>query len=191
MDRAIFYKILYHIFKFDAWHLTPADERPYAQCAIRKVNSILQKEDIKGEIIEIGCGLGDIIAGISYSKGTRTGYDVGKNVIRAAKFAHPAVNFKCGSFADINNKEIGIVIAVGFMHEIENKELCIMLDTFIANNDIDRIMVDTVPSPPYQYAHNYDEIMEHAGYYREWKSHSFAAGGGSRRYLLIYKNLKK
>lgn len=189
MNQKLFYLILHKIYKFDEWHLTPADERPYAECIIRKINSILQKEKINGEIIEIGCGLGDIIANISNSYGARSGYDISKNVIKAARVAHPTVRFKHGSFTDIVNRKIGLAIAVNFFQTIDDESLRTMLDVFTTTNDVDRILLDTVPSPPYEYAHNYDEIMRKAGFCMEWRSHSFAALPKSRRHLLLYRKI--
>ena len=82
--------VLCKCFHFDPWHVE--ERKTYAEWMIKKINNM----NVKGEIVEIGCGLGDISAGIHNR--CKIGYDIDKRVIRAAKFVHPLLKTRVGTF---------------------------------------------------------------------------------------------
>ena len=86
---------LYKRINFERWHLERANRRPYAMYLIKHINSI----GVSGKVVEIGCGLGDVLSGIQVKD--KIGYDVDRKVIQAAKWVHPFLKTRVGSFRDI------------------------------------------------------------------------------------------
>jgi len=78
--KKIFRIILKVIFKFDWWHTSPLDNRPYALDIIAELN----KKSDKGAVLELGCGLGDIIGKVKYQN--KYFFDISINVLKAAQF---------------------------------------------------------------------------------------------------------
>ena len=61
IQRIIRY-ILYFLFRFDKWHLNTFKERNYAQSIVKYLNDNTSRQKLN--MVEIGCGLGDIIRNI-------------------------------------------------------------------------------------------------------------------------------
>ncbi len=99
-------KLIWYCFKFDEWHIATANDRLYVRFVVDSVN----KMNISGKVVEVGCGLGDVLSKINSRD--KEGYDISTNVIRAAKFIHPLLKTYVGSFENIINKSIEILIAV-------------------------------------------------------------------------------
>lgn len=117
LRRAV-YRRLQRIFGFARWHVDPYDFRPYAKWLVEKLSRILADGRCgDGEIVEIGCGLGDIISNLRGAK-RRTGYDLDPHVIRAARLVHPKTSFHVGTFTQVRGRKIAIAIACNFMHDI-------------------------------------------------------------------------
>ena len=71
------------LLKFDAWHAAaPYSCRPYKRQVVALANSLHPST-----VVEIGCGLGDIVRRISARQ--RLGFDTDAAVIRAARYLHP------------------------------------------------------------------------------------------------------
>lgn len=175
--------LLYKIFHFHPWHIS--EEKPYAVWLINKINGM----NINGRIVEIGCGLGDISAGIkSWDK---IGYDIDKRVIRAAKFTHPFLKTKVGTFNDITGQKISLLIAVNFLHAVNEDMFRDYFRRLIVKNVVDRIIVDEVPCPPYEYAHDYENYFSKSGYVLEYRSKGFEVMRGRRKILIFRKNEKE
>ncbi len=173
--------VLCKCFHFDPWHVE--ERKTYAEWMIKKINSM----NVKGEIVEIGCGLGDISAGIHNR--CKIGYDIDKRVIRAAKFVHPLLKTRVGTFQDIKGQKISLLIAVNFLHNLDEDTFCRYFEHIIARNEIERIVVDEVPCPPYRYAHNYEDYFINKGYKLEYRSKGFRALSGMRHLLFFQNNL--
>ena len=176
-------RFLYRRIHFDQWHLDSADKRPYAVYLIRRINS-MQLTD--GTVVELGCGLGDILAGIHAAD--REGYDIDGKVIRAARMAHPFLKTYTGSFGDIRGRRISLLIAVNFLFTLDEHSFRKNFDRLLRNNEIDRIVVDEVTCPPYQYGHDFVKYFKARGYKTEYRSRGFAASGGRRRLLFFRKD---
>lgn len=187
--RQKYYELLWRIFRFDAWHITPYKERPYAKEMVRDINNMLAKSPKQrgSYIVEVGCGLGDIISGIHADRKCKLGLDVDKKVIRAAKAAHPCNRFMAGSFSNLHHKTIQFLIAVNFLHTLDGQTVEHLLGDVTKENQIQYIVVDKVESPAYQYAHDYDAIMGRYGYGLYKKSKRYEAYKRSSRWILIYK----
>lgn len=187
--KKYYYILLQKVFKFASWHLNSIEIRPYAKWIVDRINKMIQVGTINsGIIMEIGCGLGDIIANIKYNE--KEGYDIEENVIKASKWAHPGIKTKKGTFTDIKGKKIGILITVDFLFNIDEEQIIKYFSDIVESNYIDRILLDEVPSPPYKYGHDYLKIMMELGYKLEYKSRGFSVSGGYRKILIFRKRME-
>ena len=85
MNFQLYFKKLFRIilmlfFRFDYWHTSPLDNRKYAIDIISKLNRRASRESL----IEIGCGLGDILTKAHYDR--KYFYDISPEVLSAAAF---------------------------------------------------------------------------------------------------------
>lgn len=64
--KKVFYRLLGRRYGFREWHISPINERAYAVYIVRTVDRLIREKKIQeGSIVEIGCGLGEIIGNIS------------------------------------------------------------------------------------------------------------------------------
>ena len=80
-------------------------------------------------ILDIGCGPGNMINYLSYSK--YYGFDTDPNYIDYAKNKYPNCNFFCEKFTNSSLKKItkvDIVILFGMLHHISDKEILKLID---------------------------------------------------------------
>lgn len=101
MDKVTYFKgfvkekrnsLLRKKYNFPDWHIAPIEYRPYAQYVSKIVNEYVA--DSAGVVVEIGCGLGEIISSIRVKR--KFGFDIKKEVLQAARLLHPAVKFEKG-----------------------------------------------------------------------------------------------
>lgn len=181
---------LQKIIGFNQWHLNSLNERFYALPTINRLNELIQNGEVaSGTILELGCGLGDIISSIYWHD--RLGYDIDRKVIFAAKIIHPEVSFRVGTFNQIRDKKISVLIALNFMHEIKYEDCYKYFSRLFRHNEVDFIVVDAVQTPPYPYAHNYEKLFKKFGYSLEYKSRGYTAWENSRRKILYFRKVKK
>ena len=186
-------KVLQKIFRFHKWHQIPIEQRPYSVEVIKWCNQLLKKESEKGKsIIEIGCGLGDILAKIDTRKINKVGYDIDEKVIKAAKLLHPKIKFQVENFApNIIEQEILILITVNFLYSLDSKTVEKQFHKIISNNNIKYIITEIMypATQNYPYSHNMDTILGND--YICIKKRSFAAAEHSSRFILLYKRKEK
>lgn len=187
--KSVGYGILQKIFKFHKWHMTPVELRPYGIEVIKWCNRLLRRgrDANGGKVIEVGCGLGDILAKIHVKKEAKRGYDIDEKVIRAAKVIHPGIQFQVEKFApDIRGERIFIFIAVNFLYEIDSRTVEESFKKLIADNDIQYIITEMMyPSTQnYPYSHDMNKIL--GSNYTCVKKRGFSAAENSRRYILLY-----
>lgn len=185
--REMYYEMLYKIFRFDVWHMSPIEARPYGLFLVKKIDKLVKEKEWKEEIVEVGCGIGDILSQINYPTKKKWGYDIEKNVIRAARFVHRKVNFCVGSFNEIKGRKISLLIAVNFLHAIDKEQVQEMFGIAVKENNIEAILVDEVECPAYQYSHDYEKILGKEGYGLVERTRSFAAMNWSRRRFLLFE----
>ncbi len=176
--------------KFDAWHITPMEDRPYAEAACKEVNKLLKNSPGSLQVVEIGCGLGDILAKIDTKQKYKEGLDIGKAEIRAAKILHPGIRFRQGSFSQVKNKKNAVLILLDFLHMVPEDILKKSMSELCSCNHIQYIVVDRVQSPPYRYSHDFEKIFQELGYDLYRKTRGFEAWKYTRRYIEIYKEKK-
>lgn len=187
--KIVKYYFLQKFFKFHKWHMVPVEERPYGMEVIKWCNRLIMNDKGAkgGTVVEIGCGLGDILAKISAPKENKTGYDIDEKVIRAARIAYPGIRFQVGGFApDIRGKYISILITVNFLYSLKSETIEKEFRKLIVNNDIKYIITETMypATPNYPYSHDMDTIL--GSNYTCIKKRSFAAAEYSRRFILLY-----
>ncbi len=151
-------RILSFIFHFDEWHTIPLSAKKYAKDIIRYLNNL--QEDDREAIVEVGCGLGDLVRYLKFKE--RTGLDMDINVLRAVKFLskisfNGKVNFQIFTFpeSELNGKYDAIVL-VNWIHNIPPETLKAKIDTYFTNSltKNGRIIIDTVKDKEYKYNHD-------------------------------------
>lgn len=180
---------LQKIIGFDEWHINSLNQRTYALHTINRINGFIQDGDVSpGTILEIGCGLGDIISSIQWHD--RLGYDIDKKAIMAARILHPGTAFRIGSFDAVRDKKISVLIALNFMHRINDTDCHRYFSKLLKRNEVDLIIVDAVQSPPYEYAHDWEKLFGGVGFCLEYKSRGYVARRYSRRRILYFRRVK-
>ena len=149
-------KILIKIFHFDMWHIVPLYKKLYAVDIVRYLNNSVQRNTL----VEIGCGLGDILRNVKYK--SREGYDSSIDVLRAARFIS-RLSFKSGIVykifdfeVDDLNKSYDAIILVNWIHNVEpevlKNKISRMCNTNLNPNGC--IILDTVKNKNYKYNHD-------------------------------------
>lgn len=148
-------RLLYLIFRFDKWHISPFINRKYAQ----KIVEYLNKNKFRNSAAEIGCGLGSIIRRIKYKK--RDGLDSEVQVLKAARFISfitaNLITYKRFEFPISNlDDRYDVIIMVNWIHHIEPTVLKSAIFKILINNINlkGRIILDTVQNSKYQYQHD-------------------------------------
>jgi len=129
-------------FGFESWHASaPAACRPY-KGIVRAAADALGP----GTAVEVGCGLGEIVAGVR--AGARYGIDIDPAVLRAALFLHGRrVSFTQGSLeaaADLPAASIDVLIMCNWLHSVETDELRGRLRCLLAARRVGHIVIDVI-----------------------------------------------
>ena len=159
-DR-IKHTILYHKYKFDKWHIEASLNCKLYQ---RQVVHIVNNLDNIDCCIELGCGLGHTLQGISVPK--KIGIDFSQSTIKGAKDLNSSNNitFIHGSFEKINrviedNKKV-LLLMINWTHGLETD---ILIDE-IKKLNISYLLLDCIKDnikEGYQFHHSIDKLNEH------------------------------
>ena len=154
-------KILRNVFRFDQWHVSTLSERKYAADTIIFLNGI--SKDKRVAIVEIGCGLGDIIRNLRFQ--TKVGYDGERNVIMAASFlssvSFDRTRYSQFTFPDsVLRNKWNVIVMVNWIHHIEPDVLKKNVEIYFSENLLPDgcIIVDTVQAPNYKYNHDISHL---------------------------------
>jgi hypothetical protein len=151
------------VFGFDKWHLSTFKERSYAQCIVKYLNdNIINK---KYDMVEIGCGLGDIIRNIRIKN--KLGLDADIKVLKAARILSSLrgkfrINYKVFVFPTSQlDGFYDIIIMVNWIHNVEPKELKTKMNEYFMTNLRPNgvLIMDTVQDKEYKYNHSVDFLM--------------------------------
>lgn len=168
--------MLQKYFLFDSWHVNSNFYcRLYKEDIINSVNLLKPNS-----VVEIGCGLGDIISRINCKK--KTGYDIDLRVLKAATILNPNVVYKCGSFSDIQKTQTDVLIIFNWIHNISPVILKdLMLDVIPYFN---YIVLDQIHDNQdgYKYSHDFIWMNEIFDIYQKLNKI-----GGENRNLIIYR----
>jgi len=164
---------------FDKWHTTPIELRPYAQACVKEVNNLILKDNLTA-VYEIGCGLGEILHNIKAP--VKFGYDIDKGVLIYGLKKYKDIKFNCGSFNDIQNKDIDVLITINFIHEIKANDLKKYYNKLTKSNNVKYIIVDSVN---YKYRHDFSKILP-----KKYKLFFQSKEYENKRQVLIYKKTR-
>ena len=148
---------LRHFLQFDSWHASaPYSCRPYKKVVVDLVNSL--RPDT---VVEVGCGIGDILSRVRARE--RFGFDIDSAVIRAARFLHPGrVRWISGGAASIEQnippgQRIDCLIMVNWIHNLSPEQLAACVLPILPR--VGHVLVDSIdcdaPSS-YRFRHDFE-----------------------------------
>lgn len=188
--KKLLYELLQYCFKFSKWHIMPINRRPYALEIYRTLSHYINKPGIfhNALIIEVGCGLGDIIGSLTWDYG-KIGFDLSANVLKAARLIHPTVVFRKGTFNNIHYGNVSCLIMINFIHAISYEDLKKYIDEVLDKNKVEMFVLDTFRNnagTEYTYSHDGNFLFD--GKYKLYKrSQGFSASNGAKRYIEYWK----
>ena len=187
--KRILYSLLRLLFKFGSWHVVPINQRPYALEIYRTLNNYIEKIKLHYvPIVEVGCGLGDIIGSLRWKYG-KIGYDLSLNVLKGAELLHPDVIFHQGTFENVNCKNIRYLIMVNFIHVIPPDKLKKSIEQILDKNKVEMFVLDTFRNnegTEYIYSHDGNYLFN-GRYKRIKRSKEFIVAHGAKRYIEYWK----
>lgn len=108
------------------WHVDGCYEcRPYKKQIVNLINNLNPST-----IVDLGCGLGEIIS--KTKTNNKFGFDPDASVVEAARFLNPNIEFHVGNstilfnFLDMGNFNLGkksLLIATAWTHNLNKEEL--------------------------------------------------------------------
>lgn len=153
--------ILYKIYNFDKWHSQTIYGEKYSDYIIKYIDKNIDAESI----VEIGCGLGNILlrTNVKY----KTGLDQSIEVLKAARlisrFRFVNAKFRVFSFLEENlNNKHDIILLVNWPHIIDKFTLKNKLN-YLFNTNLNKngsIIIDTVSHNSYTFNHNIDFLAK-------------------------------
>ncbi|RKM60412.1 glycosyltransferase [Butyrivibrio sp. CB08] len=174
-------------FGFIDWHLTPKLDKPYIDAIVDAIVDQTKDRSYRS-IVEIGCGLGDIIGDSLLEGYSRKAYDLSSEVICAARerFMKRGVEWYVGSFNDVKDRDIEFLIAVNFIHSIKPEYLLEYFNNLYSRNKIKYLIVDKVTGN-YPYTHDFESLLPE--YVHEIKRFGPYYADGGERYILLWENM--
>jgi SAM-dependent methyltransferase len=173
------------MFKLDPWHAhAPYSCRPYKKLVVDLVNALKP-----ARVVEVGCGLGDILSRIHARD--RFGLDADDTVVRAARFLHPGkVHWLQGRVEDIvrvlpSAGDIDCLILVNWIHNLSPGELAAGLLPVLPRTRylvVDAIDADAPAS--YRFRHDFSFLSNSA------ERVSAARSPDEPRSFLLYKVIR-
>ena len=164
--KKLFRILLMLIFRFDYWHTSPLDNRKYAIDIISALNIRISR----GSIIEIGCGLGDILTKANYKR--KYFYDISPEVLKASAFMQKfsktsSINyyktFDLLNDSLDNDLRFDAVVLVNWIHGVESQVLKLRLSKIIKNNlnKGGMIILDIIEdNSVYKFNHAIDNLLD-------------------------------
>lgn len=134
---------------------------PYKKVVINAVNKFQCEV-----VVELGCGLGDIIRRVNGSQ--RIGIDIDRNIVKAARFLckRDNIEFIVGSFKELNDlaiTKIDCLIMINFLHRLPLDTVKEELNKLLFSKQVSYIVVDEIvpgmmPGFKY-YHHDFDLVL--------------------------------
>jgi cyclopropane fatty-acyl-phospholipid synthase-like methyltransferase len=157
-------RILYYVFRFDPWHVSPLSERAYARDIIKYLNAKPDSE--RGTLVEIGCGLGDIVRRVRFRE--VLGLDCDANALRAASFLaglsfRRRIAFRRFQFPQTPLAgRFDAILMVNWIHNVPPDVLKENISRYFHDHLTSRgeILIDTVGAKTYTYNHRVDALTE-------------------------------
>ncbi len=180
-------KSLQEKYHFADWHLTLKAHKPYMEAIIRGILALSHDDDSIKEILEIGCGLGDIIADSLLDRFGRTAYDISPEVIGADRewYRDNGIEWNVGVFNDVRDRRIDCLIMVNFIHSVKPEYLGEYLPNLFSRNRVHYLVVDQVTGN-YPYTHDFEALLPE-GVEEIYRFGPYDSDGG-HRYILLFEN---
>lgn len=139
MFQASRYYLLYRRYHFEGWHwCSPFYWKPYKKQVVQMVNDLRPRS-----VVEIGCGLGEIIARIKSDK--KIGGDIDNAVIQSARSLYPHIAFVHGGLEIIKDiKNVDVVICINWPHSLPSSQFIAMVDDYCKGGNVGCLLIDTV-----------------------------------------------
>ena len=153
--------LLQWMFGFDRWHVNRLGDRPYALRVISYLNA--WPDDRRGRVVEIGCGLGDILRRLRFHE--RLGFDSDPAVLRAARMLATLTRQRYlrlaeGTFPLALDGRYDAIVMVNWPHLVDEARLQPQLAAYVRQhlkpNGV--LIVDTVQDPAYLYRHRIERL---------------------------------
>ncbi len=187
-------KLCLKIFQLDEWFKYNYYDKEYAQYIVKTLNNLIErdKKSLNGYIIEIGCGLGDVIGNIKNQREIKKiGFDKEIRVVYAARLLHPDMRFLKGSFENIKEKKVYCLIIVNLLHFIDPDYAKREIRKLLCNNYVKYVVIDEIrdtKNSSYKYECDGNDILGEQ-YIQCYKSRRMHAAGGANRHVVIYQNM--
>lgn len=153
--------LLRRVFGFDRWHVNRLADRPYALRVIGYLNA--WPEDRRGRVVEIGCGLGDIVRRLRFRE--RLGFDADPAVLRAARVLTTLTRQRHlrldeGTFPLALDGRYDAIVMVNWPHLFDEDQLRPQLARYVHDhlNPVGLLIIDTVQDPAYTYNHRIERL---------------------------------
>lgn len=153
--------LLRHRYGFAPWHVRATyDFKPYKRMVVEAVTELRPRS-----VLEIGCGLGDIVSRVPGR--IRVGLDADPGAVNAARRLHPQVAFER---ADLNNavgtlqrldmSQFDVLIMVNWPHLVSPAELVVSVKDVQAATNVGYLVIDLIhpETAGYLYAHTIREL---------------------------------
>lgn len=160
-------KILQKIYGFDQWHIGPLQIREYALDIIDNLNNRREKQSI----VEVGCGLGDIIRNVNFK--SKLCLDSDEKVLSANRFLSYFQNVggeriefcKFDLLCDRLNGIFDVIVMVNWIHNVQPMVLKEKMQKLFQHNlKVGGVLVfDVVNNPSYQFNHNANDLLDGLG----------------------------
>ena len=173
-------RILRVFWRFDKWHEYPVNTKPYVRYIISMIEDLSPAN--RGTIVEVGCGIGDIIGNIV--GGRKVGFDLDLQAIKCAKILHPRTSFVHGTISDVEIGLIDFFVMVNWEAGISSDVIREWLNDCNSRNTVNMYVVDkfTQCSNSYPYTHDWESIFGQ-DYVLFRRSRGFMAADSNRRYI--------
>ncbi len=174
------------ILDIDSWHESDYMSKEYAKYTVSIVDRITQN-DRKVKVVEVGCGLGDIIGNIKHKN--KQGYDLDNKIVFGAKILHPCTKFNVGSFMDVQECQKLCLIAVNILHFLDPDYVERVICDIKNNNDLDYVVIDELHDTVgtvYKYEYNGLKLLGD-DFRIKYRSRRIQASEGACRYVVVYE----
>jgi SAM-dependent methyltransferase len=153
--------LLRWIFGFNLWHVNRIGDRPYALRVIVYLNGLPDEQ--RGRVVEIGCGLGDILRRLRFRE--RLGLDADRAVLRAARLLacasrHGRARFAERTFPHPLDGRYDAIVMVNWPHLVAEEALRPQLAAYVREHltPAGMLIVDTVQDRAYTFNHRVERI---------------------------------
>lgn len=149
--------LLQRIYGFDRWHVGHAGEA-YGKDIVRTLNAWPAAR--RHAVVEIGCGLGDILRRLRFAE--RVGLDIDQGALRAARLLSRVGRGAVPRFEPFDFPRtplVGVynaIVMVNWIHQVDQETLARAVHTYAAAHLLPggAVVLDTVDDPAYDYNHD-------------------------------------